>query len=101
MSCNHKHADVRELDFDGDFRSSATTWCDEDFWNAAFVHSLEPCESKAAAQRLVMALLHTMLVGLGLDKFVSLVGHRTLAGMGCDILLVYKTNLLPHMQSLR
>jgi hypothetical protein len=92
---NHKHAQVHELDIDGNFGRSATSWCNENFWKAASVDYAESCDCEASAQRLVVNLLQSMLVGLGLNDFVGLVEHRTLAEMECDILLVYKTNMLP------
>jgi hypothetical protein len=53
------------------------------------------CDSESDAQSNVKAIVQSVLRGLGLDSVVELVGNRTLAGVECDILLLYKPNRLP------
>jgi hypothetical protein len=53
------------------------------------------CDSESAALFHVMRILSSVLVGLGLDRVVELATNRTLAGVECDILLLYKPNRLP------
>jgi hypothetical protein len=50
------------------------------------------CDSESDAQSHVKAIVQSVLRGLGV---VELVGNRTLAGVECDILLLYKPNRLP------
>jgi hypothetical protein len=96
----HEHATLTIINHESD-----ACWLDgfPNFWEAGlWVRPLKKvacdgktnisCDSKSAAQFHVMQILSSVLVGLGLDRVVELVANQTLAGVECDILLLYKPN---------
>jgi hypothetical protein len=98
---SHEHARLTIINCESD-----ACWLEHfpNFWEAGlWVRPLRKvasdtnisCDSESAVLFHVMGFLSSVLVGLGLDRVVELAANRTLAGVECDILLLYKPNRLP------
>jgi hypothetical protein len=97
LSKNHPHADILQVDTAKALSSIQNNWLDKEFWETPFVASSNTgdCSSEHTAQRWSVGLLESIVQGLGLERFVGVAEHRSVAGSECDILLVYRALSLP------
>jgi hypothetical protein len=84
-------------DFNAWLESSnvAATFWDAELWVTRPKNSRINCDSESFTVYYVLGILNAVLLGLGLANVVEPVVNRTLAGVECDILLVYQVNRLP------
>jgi len=74
---------------------------DDDFWKAGLWPSPPEadinCDSESCALSRVVAVVMSVLLGMKLNDVVEVVTNRTLAGVECNLLLIYKPNRLPFL----
>ncbi|KAG7339119.1 hypothetical protein IV203_025848 [Nitzschia inconspicua] len=98
LSENHKHAEVQQIDNLVDcLNNLEKNWLDDRFWETSCVphKQFRECYKESEAQGLVSYILKTLIVALKLSDYIDVVHNATLAGIECDILLVYRPNYLP------
>ncbi len=92
----HDHVEVNERKvMVREAISSIEKLMDNEFWEVPFGEEEDSCHSERGVAYLVVRLLKQVLKGLKLQHCVTVIQDRSLAGVECDILLVYKPNLLP------
>ena len=64
-------------------------------WDAPYVQDERKCDHEIDAQFQVLNLITSVLKGMRLDHQIEVCQNRTLAGVKCDLLLVYKPGRLP------
>lgn len=95
---NHPDADVIELPVSKELLNSFS----EEFITHEMLSKSDyvrtskvNCDSESEPVKYVTLLLEAVLQGFGLSDIIEVAMNRTLAGVECDILLIYKPNRFP------
>jgi hypothetical protein len=93
---NHREAEVMSDPIDKKVLSFVNALLTKDFLSAPMVAVADTdCDSENCVLIMVTNFLKAVVSALNLTDVVQVVPTRTLAGVECDVLLVYKPNRLP------
>jgi hypothetical protein len=97
ISRTHKAARVNEEPLDNSLLLFADSLITPEFLDVPYTKVLHPDSDSehSVVATTITPLLVAIVSGLKLGKVVQVVQNRSLAGVGCDVLLVYMPNRLP------